>query len=370
MAAAAMMVSTISSAARIPNTTINVPAAPPPLTTQLNVAFTGLSSPVCLASPPGDTQRLFICQKGGLLRLVQNVTAATPVISTFLNLPALLTSRGEVISTSSEQGLLGLAFHPGYADNRYFYLFYSVSKSGAVYERVSRFTTQSGNPNLADTGSELILIEQLDQATNHNGGDLHFGPDGYLYISLGDEGGQNDQNNNSQTITKDFFSAIARIDVDKKPGNLAPNVHAAVMTDGGVARYSIPADNPFVGATTFNGIAVNPANVRTEFWAVGLRNPWRMSFDPATGELWVGDVGQNIYEEVDVIAKGGNYGWAFREGAHNGAKSASAPADFDTTYHSRHCMNTSTPPWPVATRTSKATPSPAASSIAAPGSKA
>ncbi|RYD72667.1 MAG: hypothetical protein EOP84_22765, partial [Verrucomicrobiaceae bacterium] len=144
---------------------------------------------------------------------------------------------------------------------------------------------------------------------------------------------QNDSRNNSQTITKDFFSAVARIDVDKKPANLAPNPHAAIPTDGGVARYSVPADNPYVGATSFNGAAIAPANVRTEFWAVGFRNPWRFHFDSETSELWLADVGQNTYEEVDIVTKGKNYGWAFREGAHNGAKSAQAPANFDTLYH-------------------------------------
>ena len=322
---------TFSNSLRIANSTLNVPSSPPPLATQLGVAFSGLTGPVCLATPPGETLRLFVCQKGGLLRVIQDVTAASPTISTFLDLPSLLTSRGEAISTASEQGLLGVAFHPGYATNRYFYVFYSVTISGSVYERVSRFTAQAGNPNAADTTSELVLIQQFDQAGNHNGGDLHFGADGYLYVSLGDEGNQNDTLNNSQTITKDFFSGILRIDVDKLPGNLEPTPHASVPLDAGVARYSVPADNPFVGATAFNGSALS-GNVRTEFWAVGLRNPWRFSFDEPTGELWCGDVGQDTYEELDVVVKGGNYGWAYREAAHNGPKSAQAPANFDTLY--------------------------------------
>ncbi len=107
---------------------------------------------------------------------------------------------------------------------------------------------------------------------------MHFGPDGYLYVSLGDEGRQNDQFNNSQKIASDFFSGLLRIDVDKKEGSLEPNPHASVPTDNGIARYSVPADNPYVGITTFNGSAVTPSAVRTEFWAVGMRNPWRFSF--------------------------------------------------------------------------------------------
>jgi uncharacterized repeat protein (TIGR03806 family) len=315
----------LSSQLRIPSPTLNVPGTPPATAIQLVNALPGLSfsQPLALASPPGDTKRLFICEKTGIVKVVPDVTLATPTQASFLNLPTLLSSRGETLSTDSEQGLLGLAFHPAYATNRFFYVFYSVRKAdNLVYERVSRFTTQAGNPNAADTASELVLIEQLDEASNHNGGGLAFGPDGYLYISFGDEGGQNDQYNNSQRIDRDFFSAIARIDVDRKSGSLDPNAHAAVPRDGGVARYAIPPDNPFVGATSFNGVAVTPANVRTEFWAVGLRNPWRFSFDTQTGELWVADVGQNLYEEIDIVTKGGNYGWAYREGKHAGPKTA------------------------------------------------
>src|SRR6185369_15028495 len=179
---------------------------------------------------------------------------------------------------AEERGLLGLAFHPGYATNRYFYLFYTAVQSGGAFDNtnvLARFQTQAGNPNAGDTNSELRLIKQGDNQGNHNAGDLHFGLDGYLYVSLGDEGGADDNQNNSQRITNDFFSAILRIDVDKRPGNLTPNPHPASTTN-----YLIPADNPFVNATTFNGVAVNSNAIRTEFWAVGMRNPWRWSFDP------------------------------------------------------------------------------------------
>src|SRR5207249_2074951 len=131
----------------------------------------------------------------------------------------------------------------------------------------------------------------------------------YLYVSLGDEGDQNDAGNNSQRIDKDFFSGMLRIDVDNRPDSLAPNPHAAMSSK----TYSIPADNPFVGVTSFNGKAVDPTKVRTEFYAVGLRNPWRFSFDPVTGILYCGDVGGDQREEIDIIIKGGNYGWAYRE---------------------------------------------------------
>ena len=330
VSAPATVTITPSSELRIPAPSLNIPATPPASALQLVNALPGLtfSQPLALVSPPGETQRLFVVEKTGVIKLVPDTAAASPTQSAFLTLSSVLSPRGESLSTSSEQGLLGLAFHPAYATNRQFYVFYSVNKSGAVYERVSRFLAQSGNPSAADINSELILIEQLDEADNHNGGGLAFGPDGYLYVSFGDEGGQNDSFNNSQRIDKDFFSALARIDVDKKPGSLAPNAHAAVPRDAGVARYAVPPDNPWVGATTFNGAAVTPSAVRTELWAVGLRNPWRFSFDSSNGELWCADVGQNLYERVDLIVKGGNYGWAYREGAHNGPKSASAPAGF------------------------------------------
>jgi len=308
---------------RIPTPALNVPGSPPQTALGLINALTGLTfnQPLALASPPGDNRRLFVCEKPGQIKVVPDTTAVTPSQSTFLNLAGLLTSRGETLAAGGEQGLLGLTFHPNYASNRFFYIFYSVRKTdGLTYERVSRFTAQTANPNAADSTSELVLIEQRDEADNHNGGDLGFGPDGYLYISLGDEGGQNSQYSNDQRIDKDFFAAIARIDVDKKTGSLAPNAHASVPRDSGVARYAVPPDNPWVGATSFNGLAVNSANVRTEFYAVGFRNPWRFSFDVSTGELWVGDVGQDKYEEINIVTQGGNYGWAYREGAHAGPR--------------------------------------------------
>ncbi len=342
----------------IPNTQLNVPPDPPSTAISLVPAFPGLSltEPVCLVTPPGENRRLFVCLKAGSIQVIPDVTAPTPTASTFLTLAN--------VATSSECGVLGLAFHPQYSTNRQFYVFYSVNIGSDLYQRVSRFTTSAGNPNFADASTELVLIEQRDEQTNHNGGDLHFGEDGYLYITVGDEGAQNDAENNSQRIDKDFFSGILRIDVDKKPGNLEPNAHpnpGALVTGkpnvnavrryaNNLAAYSIPIDNPYVHTDnggpwtgSYNGSSISAGNrpyVRSEFWATGLRNPWRMAFDRVTGDLWIGDVGGSQREEVNLVEKGQNnllekgknFGWAFREGTIDGPKSGQAPTNFATLY--------------------------------------
>lgn len=327
---------TFSNSLRIPRHGVNLPNTAPVAagSVQLVNAFPGVTfeQPVAIASPPGETQRLFVVEREAKIKLVADVTAPTPAASVFLDLQAMLAARGqgETIDAgiNGEFGLLGLAFHPSYAQNRQFFIFYSVNIAGTHYERLSRMTARADNANLADTSSELILIDQLDREPNHNGGDLHFGPDGYLYVSLGDEGGQYDVRQNSQRIDLNFFSGLLRIDVDKQPGSLDPNPHPAVPLDNGVARFAVPPGNPFIGASSFNGAAVDPAQVRTEFWAVGLRNPWRFSFDPLNGDLWLGDVGQDSYEEINLITKGGNYGWAAREGTHAGPRIP--PASFSS----------------------------------------
>ncbi len=340
LAATASIDFTISSAARLPLDTSKMPPEPPAQAITLVDAFPGLSfsQPIDVASPPGETNRLFILEKGGDLELIPDLSA--PSRTLFLNLDSVVNARsGEAFQTSSEQGLLGVAFHPNFAANRRFFVVYSVTVNGTRYQRLSEFKASSGNPNVADTTSEIVILQQRNDAGNHNGGDLHFGPDGYLYMSWGDEGNANDTLNNSQTITKDFWSGITRIDVDLEPedhtaadgtgsddANLPPNPHPAIVTDGsGNPRYEVPADNPFIDATSFNGSTIDPGDVRTEFCAVGLRNPWRMEFDPLTGDLWIGDVGQGAWEEIDrlpagQITAGLNFEWAFREGDHNGPK--------------------------------------------------
>ncbi len=260
-----------------------------------------LANPVCITSPPGETNRLFICEHGGVIDVITNLAA--PNRTVFMD----LTSRTVF---SGEAGLLSVAFHPGFATNGYFYVSYNGTNS-SLSDIVSRFKISAANSNQGDPSSELKMYVQPDRANNHNGGDIHFGPDGYLYISVGDEGNEYNTFHNAQHIDQNLFAGMLRIDVDKLPGNIAPNPDTGATITG---NYSIPSDNPFIGATSFDGISVNPAQVRTEFWAVGLRNPWRFSFDPATGILYCGDVGQDTVEEVDIIKGGDNYGWATYEG--------------------------------------------------------
>lgn len=358
---------TISSALRIPNTGLNVPAEPPPTAVQVVPAFPGVtfSGPLCFASPPGDPKRLFICEFRGKLKVIPDTTAASPTSSLVLDLATVLTTPPRTPAESFPgvewDAFTGLAFHPDYAANGYFYVSYAAVKAtdpGVAYQRLSRFTVppaQLGQPApVADPSSEFILIEQRDRHSDHGGSDIHFGADGYLYWVIGDEGGGADILNNAQRIDLNFFSAMLRIDVNKKPGNLEPNAHpnptAAGLGFSSVnaiprdeipagsgnfyARYSIPVDNPFVATSEggtwngqFNGSAVPVANlpyVRSEFWAVGFRSPWRFTIDAPTGEIWLGDVGENTYEELDLITKGANYGWAFLEGFHAGFKTPSA----------------------------------------------
>jgi len=324
---------------RITNTSFNVPSTPPATSIALVPAFPNLpdfNDPVCLATPPADTQRLFVCDRCiGRVMVIPNVavaasSTAAPIASIFLNVAALLSSRGDSINPSVESGLLAIAFHPSYASNGYFYIFYTVNHSGKIYDRLSRFKF-SGNPLTslaADSTSETILFSQARTQTNHHGGDLHFGPDGYLYVSLGDGGSEYNALGFAQEIDNNFFSGMLRIDVDKKAGNLEPKPvnptsSASITLDGsGHAYYSVPSDNPFITATSINGHSISTAYLRSEFWAIGLRNPWRFSFDSqlgasgTTGSLYCGDVGMNAYEGIHLITKGNNCGWPFYEQNH------------------------------------------------------
>jgi glucose/arabinose dehydrogenase len=205
----------------------------------------------------------------------------------FLKLP-------DPINRGNEEGLLGLAFHPKYKENKQFFVYYSADDKGHRRSVVSRFLASSNDPRTAEPASEVrIWVSADDPFENHNGGHIAFGPDGYLYITLGDGGAADDPMSSGQN-PRDWFASILRIDVDH-PSNGKP--------------YGIPKDNPALRARKF-------AHWAPEVYCIGLRNVWKFSFDRQTGELWAGDVGQNLWEMVHKIENGGNYGWSIREAFH------------------------------------------------------
>ena len=251
----------------------------------------------------GD-DRMFVVQKTGLIRIVQNgAILPTP----FIDLSSLAAPGGS--TGGNERGLLGLAFHPNYANNGYFYVNYTAATDGYA-THVSRFSVSSADPNVADPSSEVVLLDIPQPYSNHNGGCVQFGPDGYLYIGMGDGGSGNDPDANGQDQTV-LLGKMLRIDVD----NPTPPLN-----------YGIPPSNPFVGSST----------ALPEIWAYGMRNPWRFSFDRMNGDLWIGDVGQNAWEEIDYepagSAGGLNYGWRCYEGlvTTSGVSQVGCPA-FNTT---------------------------------------
>ena len=236
----------------------------------------GFSSPVDIVAPPDGSGRLFVVQQGGAIRIIENgAIVATPFLT--------LTGLG-----GGERGLLSLAFHPNYALNGFFYVYYTRAGDGAL--TIAQYSRSASDPRLANPASGQVLLT-IPHATyaNHNGGKLLFGPDGYLYSSHGDGGSGNDPFNSGQDLGT-LLGKVLRIDVD------------------GASPYAIPPDNPFVGV----------AGVRPEIFAYGLRNVWRMSFDRLTGDLYLGDVGQGAREEIDVIPAtsggGENFGWRVWEG--------------------------------------------------------
>jgi glucose/arabinose dehydrogenase len=241
----------------------------------LNLSF---NTPVELTSPNDNTDRIFVVNQKGLIHVFHNQSDAASS-SVFLDISARVASGGE-------KGLLGLAFHPNYKTNGYFYVNYTRGNLETV---ISRFKVSAADPNVADPSSELILLTYSQPYDNHNGGKVAFGNDGYLYIAAGDGGNGGDPGNRAQN-KKELLGKILRIDVNNTSGNL---------------NYAIPQDNPYKGNTDGN---------REEIYAYGLRNPWRFSFDKQTGTLWAGDVGQSRIEEIDIIEKGGNYGWRIMEG--------------------------------------------------------
>lgn len=246
-------------------------------TIQLIPVAQGLNSPIFARGAGDGSNRFFIVEQPGRI-LVMLPGAASPQPTPFLDIVAKVGSGGE-------RGLLGLAFHPQYSSNRRFFVNYTRRSDGATV--ISEFAASSTNPNIADT-TEKVLLTIPQPFSNHNGGMIDFGPDGYLYIGMGDGGSANDPGDRSQDVNS-LLGKMLRIDVDTPNGN---------------TPYSSPSTNPFFGAT--------PG--ADEIYATGLRNPWRWSFDRQTGQLYAGDVGQGQREEVSLVTLGGNYGWRVLEG--------------------------------------------------------
>ena len=248
---------------------------------QLEEPFPSLrfTRPVDFQAPGDGSGRIFVVEQAGIIKVFDNSpgTASTEV---FLDI------RSRVRDQGNEEGLLGLAFHPAFASNGYFFVDYTASNPRRTV--VARYSADPNDPDRALPGSGTVILQVAQPYSNHNGGQIVFGPDGYLYVALGDGGSGGDPQDHGENPAT-LPGSILRIDVD------------------GGSPYAIPPDNPFVG---------NTDGYREEIYAYGLRNPWRISFDSSTGRLWAADVGQNLYEEVNIIEKGGNYGWDIMEGLH------------------------------------------------------
>ncbi len=243
-----------------------------------------LTRPIFVTYVDDDSGRLFVVQQGGQIKILQDGDVLqTP----FLDLSSIVSPDANQ-SNYTERGLLGLAFAPDYAESGRFYVNYTDVNGNTV---VARYTVSADDPNAADPNSAQVILTQQQPYGNHNGGDLAFGPDGYLYVAFGDGGSQGDPQGNAQNPGT-WLGKILRIDVSGESG------------------YTVPSDNPFV----------NDASVLPEIWASGLRNPWRSSFDTETGDLYIGDVGGSAYEEINFqpadSAGGLNYGWNTYEGMH------------------------------------------------------
>lgn len=258
-----------------------------PLPVRFEQAFPELRPrrPVVITHAGDGSNRLFVVTQQGVIHAFENRSDVEQTM-TFLDIE----DKVVYSDNQNEEGLLGLAFHPRYRDNGYFYVYYTT-KDAPQTSVISRFQVSKDDANRADPNSEVELMRISQPFWNHNGGTLVFGPDGYLYIGLGDGGSANDPLMNGQNL-QTWLGSILRIDVDRQ--------------DEGRA-YAIPRDNPFVQT---------PRYARGEIYAYGFRNVWRMAFDRETGLLWAADVGQDLWEEINIVKAGGNYGWNLREAKH------------------------------------------------------
>ncbi|HVU88945.1 MAG TPA: PQQ-dependent sugar dehydrogenase [Pirellulales bacterium] len=253
--------------------------------------------PILVTSAGDGSNRVFIPTQQGVIYVLPNDQQATSA-EVFLDILAKV----QYDDKTNEEGFLGLAFHPKFRENGEFFVYYT-NKEKKRQNIVARYRVSKDDPKKADPASEKILLVLDKPFWNHDGGTLAFGPDGYLYIAIGDGGLAADPFGNGQKLST-LLGKILRIDVDHTDGDLP---------------YAIPKDNPFVGK----------ADARGEIWAYGLRNVWRLAFDPKTKVLWAGDVGQDTWEEIDLIEKGGNYGWNIREGLHPFVKKGAKPPEKD-----------------------------------------
>jgi glucose/arabinose dehydrogenase len=249
--------------------------------------------PLILTHAGDGSNRVFVATEHGIIHVFPNDQEAART-RIFLDLQ----DRVVYDDNQNEEGFLGLAFHPKYKTNGEFFVFYTTRRT-PLTNVLSRFRVRRDDPNRADHASEEVLLRIRKPFWNHNGGTICFGPDGYLYVAIGDGGAANDPLSHGQDLGK-LFGKVLRLDVDHK--------------DSG-KNYAIPRDNPFV----------DRRGTCPEIWAYGLRNIWRMAFDCKTGDLWAADVGQNLYEEIDLLVRGGNYGWSVREGLHPFGDRGSGP---------------------------------------------
>lgn len=241
--------------------------------------------PVIVTNAGDGSDRVFIVTQQGVIHWIPNDQNVEET-NTFLDIE----SKVKYHDRQNEEGLLGMAFHPNYKENGFFYLYYTSTEE-PLLSVISRFSVSKDDPNRADPASELELMRIKQPYWNHNGGTLEFGPDGFLYIALGDGGAFNDPHMHGQN-PQTLLGSILRIDVNNNDKDL---------------NYAIPEGNPFHGAPRYG---------RGEIYAFGFRNPWRISFDRETGLLWAADVGQDTWEEINIVKQGGNYGWDLREGQH------------------------------------------------------
>jgi glucose/arabinose dehydrogenase len=254
--------------------------------------------PLLLTGAGDGTNRIFVVSQYGSVHVWPNDPQADEM-KTFFD----IRDRVQYHDKENEEGFLGLAFHPRYTENGEFFVYYTKrrrQRGEPNMSIISRFRVSRDDPNRADADSEEVIMRIRQPYWNHNGGTIVFGPDGYLYIGLGDGGAANDPHGNGQNL-QTLLGSILRIDIDHK--------------DKG-REYAIPKDNPFVD---------RGREARGEIWAYGIRNVWRIAFDSQTGDLWAGDVGQDTWEEIDIIRRGGNYGWNLREAMHPFGPSGSPP---------------------------------------------